>query len=87
MGFMSTSKAEVEMIEIAMGQVGVPLDPMVLRLLPQGPVVVTSGGNNFEINTQEKSIKINGQALSLFTTLTWLHGKPSKDGASEKDSG
>lgn len=86
MGFMSTSKSEVEMIETAMGQVGVPLDPMVLRLLPQGPVVVTSGGNNFEINAQEKSIKINGQALSLFTTLTWLHGKPSKDDYSEKDS-
>lgn len=75
------------MIETAMGQVGVPLDPMVLRLLPQGPVVVTSGGNNFEINAQEKSLRINGQSTSLFITLTWLHGKPSKDGATEKDSG
>ncbi|ENI01923.1 hypothetical protein COCC4DRAFT_52618 [Bipolaris maydis ATCC 48331] len=73
MGFMSTSKAEVKMIETAMGQAGVSLDPKVLRLLPQGPVVVTSGGNSFEINAQEKSIRINGQALSMFTTLTWLH--------------
>ncbi|XP_014554401.1 hypothetical protein COCVIDRAFT_39714 [Bipolaris victoriae FI3] len=73
MGFMSTSKSEVDMIETAMGQVGVPLDPMVLRLLPQGPVVVTSGGNNFEINAQEKSLRINGQSTSLFITLTWLH--------------
>lgn len=86
MGFMSTSKAEVKMIETAMGQAGVSLDPKVLRLLPQGPVVVTSGGNSFEINAQEKSIRINGQALSMFTTLTWLHGKPSKYRASEKDS-
>jgi hypothetical protein len=78
LGFMSTSSKEVEMIETAMGQVGVPLDSTILKILPRGPFMVTSEGNNFEIIIEPKSAKINGQSLVVFATLTGLHGECTK---------
>lgn len=75
LGFASTSPSEIKILEAAMGQSGIPLDPTILQILPKGPITVTSEGNNFEVVLENRSIKINGQILTQFATLTALHGK------------
>ena len=79
LGFASTSPSDMKMIEAAMGNSGIPLDSTILQILPRGPITVISQGNNFEVVLDNRSVKINGQNLTLFAILTGLHRKHTRE--------
>lgn len=70
---MNSGKANVNLLDMAQG--GVPLDPRVTQGLPDGPITLTSEGNNFQIVLRDASIEINGMRLVPFAVVTALHGK------------
>ncbi|KAF2034210.1 hypothetical protein EK21DRAFT_108249 [Setomelanomma holmii] len=51
----------------------VSLDPRVLQSLPDGPIILISQGNKYQIVIKQASIEINGLKLVPFAVLTALH--------------
>ncbi|KAF1939792.1 hypothetical protein EJ02DRAFT_513567 [Clathrospora elynae] len=70
LGSMAIAKVKAAMMGM---MTGAPLDPVVMHALPQGPITLSSEGNQFEVVIQEQSLKINGLALVPFAVLTALH--------------
>lgn len=71
-GAMTGAKAKAA--KVGMAQSSVPLDPSVFKSLPDGPIALTSEGNNFIIVIKEASVEINGLKLIPFAVVTALHG-------------
>ncbi|KAH7071834.1 hypothetical protein BKA63DRAFT_418271 [Paraphoma chrysanthemicola] len=69
LGFMNAAKAKNKNGE----QSSAPLDPRVLGSLPDGPIVLSSEGNTFQVVIKQASVEINGLKLVPFAVLTGLH--------------
>ncbi|RMZ70059.1 kinase isozyme mitochondrial precursor [Pyrenophora seminiperda CCB06] len=73
LGLRSALKADPSLLDAFTGDGTVPLDGAVLRALPKGPITLYNDGNNFEVELQTSSIKVNGLDLMTMIVVTALH--------------